>query len=403
MNKSMKFALGGFLLLLIFLTYLEATQPEPINWNPSYVDSDKIALGSYVFFDSWQKNNLFDIEKVNVPPFEFLNKEPKGTYFFLNDYLVFDEDELNKLLSWVEKGNTIFLSANYISKNLLDTLKVEATTYSGMDEFVSRPVLNLVHPKLQDPEGHQIPFDIESLYFSEIDTSEQVVLGISDYKDETSQEKKVNFLRSPFGKGKILLHSNPEAFTNYFLLSNGNLNYPAGVISYIDQEKTVFWDSYYKSGKAFATSPLYILLNNRALKWAYYFALIGSLLFIIFEGKRKQRAIPVVEPLKNQTYEYSKTIADLYLEQNEFKALAEKKIEHFYDYLRTRFRIDTSWDNKAFITEIALKTGKTEAETEAYFREITALKNKPEITKQELQQLHEAIQSFKNVQNDKSK
>jgi hypothetical protein len=117
-------------------------------------------------------------------------------------------------------------------------------------------------------------------------------------------------------------------------------------MAYMDPGATVYWDKYYKSGKTFYTSSLYILLGNKALKWAYYFLLAGAVLFIIFQGKRKQRAVPVVTPLKNQTYEYSRTIADLYVEQKKYKALAEKKIEHFYDHIRRHYRIDTSEINE---------------------------------------------------------
>lgn len=94
MSRGLKLAFGAFLLLVLFLTYLEATQPEPINWNPSYLETDKIALGSFVLFDSWEKNTNTTIEKVRIPPYEFLDENPQGTYFFLNNTMAFDDSEL---------------------------------------------------------------------------------------------------------------------------------------------------------------------------------------------------------------------------------------------------------------------------------------------------------------------
>lgn len=400
MSRSFKLLFGAFLLLVLFLTYLEATQPEPVNWNPSYLEIDKIALGTYVFFDSWTKSSEATIEKIAIPPFEFLEQEKKGTYFFLNDYVVFDDSELKKVLSWVKKGNTLFVSAGYISKNLLDTLNIKATTFSEIDNFVSRPGLNFVNPSLQSEKDFEFSYDIESLYFNEIDTLQQVVLGTSGYIENSLEERKVNFLKAEFGKGEILLHSNPQALANYFLLTDDNYHYAEGVLAYINSEENIFWDTYYKSGKAYNSSPLYILLGNKALKWAYYFALIGSILFIIFEGKRKQRAIPVVEPLKNQTYEYSKTIADLYLEQNEFKALAVKSIDHLYDYIRTKYRIDTTSESNIFYSELAEKSNNTIAETNSLFEKFREISGRTEITKQELQDLNATIQTFKNENNE---
>lgn len=400
MSKSFKLLFGGFLILVLFLTYLEATQPEPVNWNPSYMESDKIALGSYVLFDSWTKSTNANIEKVSIPPFEFLEEERTGTYFFLNDNVVFDKSELKKILNWVSEGNTLFISAGYIGNNLLDTLKIKATTFSEMDNFISRPGLNFVHPVLKSDKDYKFTYDIESLYFNEIDTSQNVVLGTSGFAENPSEERKINFLKTEFGEGEIILHSNPQALANYFLLTEDNFHYAEGVLAYINSEENIFWDNYYKSGKTYTSSPLYILLGNKALKWAYYFALIGSILFIIFEGKRKQRAIPVVEPLKNQTYEYSKTVADLYLEQKEFKALAKKSITHFYDYIRTRFRIDTTSETDNFYSELAEKSTKSIAETKAVFNMFQKISGKTEITKQELQDLNAAIQSFKNEENE---
>lgn len=81
MRSSGKLIFGGFLLLVLFLTYLEASEPEPVNWNPSYMETDKIALGSFVFFELWEKAFPEEIEKTNVPPYEFLTGEQEGTYF----------------------------------------------------------------------------------------------------------------------------------------------------------------------------------------------------------------------------------------------------------------------------------------------------------------------------------
>src|SRR5690606_39036472 len=134
MRNSGKIIFGLFLLLVLFLTYLEASEPEPVNWNPSYMETDKIALGSYVFYELYEEAFPGEIKKIKVPPFEFLSGEQEGTYFFLNNYLHIDKAELDKLLSWVDQGNTLFLSSGYYSENLLDTLKIEvATRVPGLD------------------------------------------------------------------------------------------------------------------------------------------------------------------------------------------------------------------------------------------------------------------------------
>ena len=48
------------------------------------------------------------------------------------------------------------------------------------------------------------------------------------------------------------------------------------------------------------------------------------LLFIIFHAKRKQRIVPVIEPLQNSSAEFVKTIGNLYLQEGNFKDMANK-------------------------------------------------------------------------------
>ncbi|WP_168191391.1 hypothetical protein [Antarcticibacterium flavum] len=53
MTRGGKFAMGLILLMVLLLTYLEASEPDPVNWNPSYLETDRIALGSFIFYESW--------------------------------------------------------------------------------------------------------------------------------------------------------------------------------------------------------------------------------------------------------------------------------------------------------------------------------------------------------------
>lgn len=395
MKNSGKITLGAFLLLVLFLTYLEASEPDPVNWNPSYLQTDKIPLGTFVFYETW-KEKVDNFENVDLPPFEFMESARDGTYFFLNNNINFDEAELAKLLKWIEKGNTLFVSANSFNEALLDTLKLETETLIPESDLSFNPYLNLVHPDLQRTDPYKYEHDTHLVYFSKIDTSAQTVLGVGSMEafKEPSQAFPV-FLKAPFGEGNIFIHSFPQAFSNYFLLSNTNYTYAQDLLSYLENEEKIYWDQYYKTGKVFYSSPLYILLRNKALKWAYYLALLGAVLFIIFEGKRKQRPVPVKEPLKNQTLEYSKTVADLYLEQDRFKDLAIKKIEHFNDYIRQRYRMDTSVKNDKFFRELSEKTNKTEEESRELFRAFNRISEKNEISKIELQELNQMLDSYK--------
>ncbi|AVR46093.1 DUF4350 domain-containing protein [Christiangramia fulva] len=393
MSKTYKIALVLFLLLVISLVWLETSEPEPVNWNPSYTAVDKIALGSYVFFESW-KEATDSLEKINIPPYEYLNNKPdNGTYFFLNDFIDFDDAELDDLLNWVSKGNKLFIASNGFSTNLLDTLKLKVSNYYSKEGFTSRPALNLsnAHLKLDSPK--LFDQDLSGIYFSKIDTLKQVVLGTASF-GKKEKEEKVNFIKTGFGDGEIYLHTTPQAFSNYFLLKNSNFEYVQSLLAYLAGDH-ILWDAYYKSGKTFFTSPLYMLLSNRSLRWAYYFVIIAAILFVLFEGKRRQRPIPVVEPLKNKSYEYTETISQLFLERGKYYELGMKKINLFLEFIRTNYQISTRELNEDFYRNLASKSGNTYKETQALFERIFNFQQNTDADKDEFHELSKSINNFK--------
>jgi hypothetical protein len=400
MGKTSKLFFAAFLLLVIFLTYLEATEPEPVNWTPSYMSDDKIPLGSFVFYDSWKNTENWKFEEVGVPPFKKLSDSlENGTYFFLNNAVYFDQDELNKLLDWVSNGNHLFISARGISPELLDTLHLENKVFIPKNDLSSKPQLNFENSALKETD-FKFKNEFSSLYFHQKDSAQIEVLGkINIQGDENNSQP--NFIRSGFGKGKIYLHNTPEAFGNYFLLSNENYEYAENILAYIDKENQVFLDNYYKAGKTYYSSPLYILLSDTRLKWAYYFLLAGWVLFIIFEGKRKQRSIPVVDPLKNQSYEYAKTVGNLYLEEKEYEELITKKVNLFLEYIRLQYKISTKTIDEEFYSLLAAKSGNSVASGKKLFEKIEKLSNNKSAGKSEFYELSEAINNFKPHSNGK--
>lgn len=393
MNRTYKIALGLFLLLIVSLAWLESTEPDPINWTPSFTAKDRIPLGAFVFYDSW-KNGQDSITDIKLPPYEYINNSPaSGTYFFLNNYINFDDKELDDLLDWVSKGNKLFISAYDFGHNLTDTLNLETASFISSEGFKSRPQLNLVNSNLQFEKPLEFDQDLPAVFFQEIDTTKNVVLGTATFGNKDPEEK-INFIKTTFGEGEIYLHSTPQAFSNYFLLKDRNYQYSEAVLSYLTGQH-ILWDAYYKSGKGFFTSPLYILLNNRPLKWAYYFVLISSILFVLFEGKRKQRSIPVVDPPMNKSYEFTETISNLYLEQKKFHELGLKKIALFKEYIRTHYRLDPSHINAQFYKDLALKSENSIEDTKELFEQIFNFQEQKKNNKDEFFELSKNINTFK--------
>ena len=386
--------------MLAGLVYMEATKPQPVNWFPSYDKADKIPLGTFVLHKLMEDVFNYNFEETDQPPFEFLkHSSPNGNYIFINDGISFDKTELDSLFDWAAKGNTIFISANYFGEKLLDTLKLEMETDVSVSRIETEPLVKLVNNSISSGKTFHIEKNLPVRYFSKIDTVSQTVLGVSGAYINSLKinNPHINFIRVPMENGTIFLHSQPEVFSNFFLLADANAEYTSELLSYLNNGKTIYWDNYYKSGKHVNISPLRVLLNNKYFKWAYYFALIGMLLFIIFEGKRKQRSIPIVKPLANKTYEYTKTIAGMYLDKNEYHTIAEKQIALFLEYIRTKLRLPTETLNKRFFQAVSERSGNNLEDTLNLFTIIEKINTQNDTSKEDLMKLYREINNFKNA------
>lgn len=399
MKKSYRILSITLVVLITLLVIAEASRPEPLNWFPSYSAKDKIPFGTYIFHQ--ELKNSIDNERIThitIPPFEFMESQPeKGSYFFVNESVYFDESEANRLLSWVEKGNQLFVSAGSISKTLLDTLNLEVSYYNDYEMNKKLAIVNLSNPNLST-SGYKLDKEVSTFYFSKIDTTNTTVLGVYDLvEDDASviKEPKINFIKVPFGDGKIFLHTFPEAYTNYFMVSGNNAAYTGGLLSYLPKEGNVYLDQYYKSGKTFSTSPLYLIFKNKYLKWAYYTLLIIALFWVYFEGKRKQRSIPIIKPLPNQTVAFTETIASMYMEKKERAQIATHTLNHFMEWLRSTYGIKTQ--NLGADTQeiIAAKSGKSTTEVKKLIDYIQSIKAQQQLTDEQLINLNRLIEDFK--------
>jgi len=394
-DKKVKIYLGIFVVLIILMVYAESVKPKPINWFPSYASKHKIPYGTYVLRHELER--LFPETKINdvkIPPYIYLKDTTKtGTYLFIDQAINFDEDEFARLLQFVKRGNDVFISTHGINIDTLN-LETEGISSTTLDQY---PFFKLINKNLSTKE-----FDFDRNFynttFTKVDTTLATILGKTGYvnKNEERVAEGINFIKQSYGKGNFYLHTFPEAFTNYYILKSPNQQYTASVLSYIDSSKPILWDAYYKTGKSRIASPMHYILNSKSLKWAYYMALIGVLFFVIFEGKRKQRYIPVITPLKNQTLAFTRTIANMYYEKSEHKNIAEHKINYLLEYIRTKLHVPTATVNKQFFTYVASRSGNTTEKVEKLFKYIDFIHTKNNITKEQLITLNTLIEKFKN-------
>lgn len=401
-SKNILYLFGFFLLTIIVI---EVSRPQPVNWKPSYTAFDKIPFGSYILHrEISDVLNTENITTITESPFTFLTEksdfpDKKAVYFFVNNYLYFDEEESHALLDFAAQGNIVFLSAQYLGGEIADSLK--AGTFTDHN-FMEKEVTAKFYTPSFAKDSAVFKRGVYKSYFNKIDTLNAVALGYY-VKDKTQNEDKnndyevnideeINFIKMPYGEGFIYVHTLPEAFSNYYLLS-GNHKYTAQALSYIDAEN-IYWDDYKKSGRRIVESPMRFVLNEVPLKWAYYILMSGLLLFVVFKGKREQRIIPVVKPLENTSVEFTKTIGDLYFQHKDYGNIIAKKITYFLERIRSRYFLDTNRLDDDFAEKLALKSGNNEEETKNLIQVIKVMRGKTWHTGQDLITLNKEIEKF---------
>ncbi|MFD2099239.1 DUF4350 domain-containing protein [Flagellimonas iocasae] len=402
MDRKSKIVIALFAMVVIIIIITEVVRPKPINWSPSYTSTDKIPFGCYVLYS--ELPSLFPndtIETVDKSVYDLMvdrDSSLNSNYMFINEYVDLDEQETNQLLTYVNQGNTVFISATGFGWPLLDTLNIAIDSDYNLKEGTA--FLNLTHNNFNGKK-FELSRGVFNSHFTSVDSTNTTILGHITYTKENFLENepevtvtKPNFIKTKFGKGHFILSSTPQAYSNYYMLK-GNQDYVAHTFSYLENKGLLYWDNYKKSGRIIINSPMRFVLTQEALKWAYYLTILGILLFVLFRGKREQRIIPVIEPLKNSSVEFAQAVGSLYHQNKDYTDLIHKKLNYFLAYLRNRYQIDTSQLDEKTIQILASRAGKEVGETKKLIEYIVGLKLKTTHTEQDSVELNKRITAFK--------
>jgi hypothetical protein len=361
MNSTLKIYILFLVILVGGIIFLDINTPKPINWTPTYSIHDKIPFGLQVFdkeISSLLKNQK--IEKLNTTPYEYFNNQydydtlvndykVKGTFLNISEFSNIDDQSIEEICYFVSHGNTAFISSKIFPNRLLDSLKLKMDSEY---KYSSDSIYSWVANQKLGAKKYKLIEGVSNNYFSKIDTLNTTVLGY-----QSGDSSRVNFIKIKYINGEIYLHSQPTAFTNFHLLKGNHHEYAEKVLSYIPKGD-VFWSVKGQNGAVISDSPMRYILSQPALKWAWYLFLIGMLIFMFFNAKRKQRVVPIIKPLSNTTVDFTKTIGNLYYQEGDHDNIINKKIIYFLEKIRNEYLIDTNILNDDFVKKLQHKSGK---------------------------------------------
>ncbi len=329
------------------LALLELSKSDVTDWRKNFDVIEKSPFGLYIF--SKEANHLLNdkVKRTDLSPYDFYKTQKLKPHNILIIESKLDSESWNKILENVEKGSDVMVISDFFHQSISDSLGFSLSTISYED-------FNLL--LLTDNKCAA-----DSLKLDKLPSGKGFELISKDHETlgkEESDSKMANFIKVNHGKGHLYLHSEPLILTNYYLLKPGNEKYVQDVFSYLPDRETV-WFSGDNKNVAESRSPLRFILANPGLRYAWWLLLGGFLLFIIFNAKRKQRIVPIIEPKKNKSVEFVKSIGNLYLQEGDFHDMMAKKAQYFLNRVRMDLLIDTKDLDEKFIHLLHLKTGKS--------------------------------------------
>ncbi|GAA4331687.1 DUF4350 domain-containing protein [Flaviaesturariibacter amylovorans] len=300
-----------------------------------------------------------------------------------------DEEELTELLDFVRAGNYVFLSGGDFSYTFNRKLGLMNSTFDFASSDDSLEV-ELVEPRFPHRVYHYAGRNGGTV-FGRNDPDSVQVLG-------TNEMGRPNFVALRYGNGLLFVHGAPLAFSNYFLLQPGNLDYFEQVLSVIPRDVTqVVWNEYYLSkreGPQEEPNWLAVLLRHEGFAWGLGVLLAALLLYAFSEMRRRQRWIPPYERPRNESLDFVTTLGRLYYDKRDHSDLAHKMTTYFLEHVRAQYKLSTEVLDEDFIRRLRVRSGYPEEDLRGIVDTIQTLRNEQSVDANRLQSLYRRLESF---------
>lgn len=362
----------------------------------TYAATDTKPFGGKIAFSILQNSfpdNYVQSTKLAFEQGVLSYSDTAAVYFCLARNFYTKPAEADAILDYVYHGNSFFLSAANIDTILLHRIfcKVEAgQPVNQQGSYYENTGVKLIDDL--DSSAHGYFYKPFSSYFSELNKNYYRTIG---YNGNMQPNCTVFF----WGKGKLFLHTDPRAFSNYFLLKNDNYLYMQRLLQLMPPEpEHVYWNDYYYRKNRRATessfSTMDEILKYPSFSGAFWLALFLLIMYVLFGMKRRQRMIRQLQPNDNSSVIFAETIARLYLQKKDNKNIAEKMITYFSEYIRTNYFLYANAGSDDFIQALSRKSGVSLEKTISLYRAIDHANQAGKLDDYQLLSLNEQIQQF---------
>ncbi len=358
----------------ILIFFLNTSPKNRFEWSENYAHNNNQPYGAEVFYkllESYFPENKIEKNEILLNAQDLLNDSSKHqTYLFIGEEQFLKPSEIEALFKFIERGNTALIISKQPAYPILSELLTDsifATEFLVKSIYKENIEVQFYDPALQFPNNFKFHFQDKDLkssynyaYFNNAFIEQNQIISPLGAIDDNN----INFITARAGRGRIFLHSNPLFFSNYHLIKNQGAKYAESVLSYL-KAGDIIWDSYAQNWKPGtdpsllnqAQSPLSFILNNPPLYWAMVILIVTGLIYMLFALKRIQRIVPVIEPKKNSSLEFIKTIARLYFIERKHPTMVRHQMRYFLSWIREKYRIQASELDDQTIDKLHIKSG----------------------------------------------
>lgn len=441
-NDRNKYILITLVILLIITGYF-LLKDNLTEWDFNLDKTKKNAYGTFLTYELLKlknrKTGFIEIENSVIETFRKLKQNKKYNYVFVNQTPYYDSVTVDTICKFVEAGNTVFISCEglygpFIDSILYKTYHLSLTTgyneiyYDLFEKDTTKDkniiiedkrfaTFNFIHPDLKDDSGYTyyIRYKADTITnyyyrFEPVPDSEwtQPIPDINEVVFsgyEQSYGTGLNFAVLKHGKGNFIILLSAVPFTNYFMRTEKGLEFAEKVLAHLPNQTTI-WDNVsqnnnfldnnndYHGNSNIADSPLYFILQNKSLRWAWYLTITGILIYALFHAKRRQNIIPIIEPKQNNSLKYVETIGQLYLHDEEHIEIANEMRLQFMNYIRQRYYIKTTEIDDTFFKQVSLKSSVDEDKIRTLFSDFKDVLKIKSINQQKLHELNKQLEYF---------
>jgi hypothetical protein len=373
---------------VLALLFFVGSSPGVVDWYPNYTFSSKKPISLEIFRDNITRfipDSLVEESRASV--YETLSERPAENmnYVFIRPRADLDSLDFHYLLQLAEAGGTIFIAAHVMPTVAEKHFSIKEQNHYRIRDSIAF-VYNHDGNDYIDTLRHFNDRRIINYFDNEYDP--ELVLATKHIYAERPAA-----VRRTWGRGTFIFVADPQIFTNAYLLYGGTVGYASALLSLLPPQQTIL-DAYYFTGRSDSRSQLQLVLKDPALIYVYYIVLFLFFLTLIFNLKRKQRAVPVIEPPENTTLNFIKMVAGIYLEKNEHDSFFRKKLAYFYLQVREKYLLSGKITDPAFRAELHQKSGIPLSQVETLANAVLQMKQQSRLQAKDLLKFNNLIESI---------